>query len=419
MIDKPVKLIDKPVNLIAADKPVNLIDNAVKHASKSSNWTWLFGIITLQVAIYLVRSGSLQSVHSFIKDEIKSTVLLSIFIIYVLVILFQLYKNEVISSYENQIKYQYNINTSIKLSYMRWAKYIQIYIVIGLIIMSLPIIIPTIATWIKWSIINVMMFMILIMSFWSIQRHQKQVQKTTNNDILHVPIDYNISNQWYIILLVWFINIIIISNLNIIDNIITYFIQISANLVQIYRDTIINIDMFNYIFVYIAAYIIITMIYDLKTKQSSYKDEYHILIIIMLSILFMMNHQTEITQICKLGESLVLQDMVFTLQQIEYVQGDNHNSMRALVTIQNCDNYSNIITEKRFYTASNQHIYKTSIVSNLFTDVYIGISNGSITTGWMMKVKIIPKVIYLWIITIIFSISLITNRKLLHSSKAS
>ena len=180
---------------------------------------------------------------------------------------------------------------------------------------------------------------------------------------------------------------VIISNLNIIDNLNTIFIHITTNMVQYYHETIINIaiftNLFNYIFVFIASYIVITMLSTLNLfipNSQTYKEEFHLIIIIMLSILFMMNQQTEITHICKLGESLVFKDMVFTLQQVEYVQGDNHTSMRAIVSLQNSDSYSNIISEKRYYTATNQHIYKTSIVSNLFTDVYIGVSNGSITT---------------------------------------
>lgn len=159
------------------------------------------------------------------------------------------------------------------------------------------------------------------------------------------------------------------------------------------------------------------LIYNLIYFWYYKKITYNILIphlglgIIVAAIAISTNFYQEINQIVNYGDSIILNDFVYNLRHFNYLEAINYQSVYANVIVFYKNNFmmpqmdyglvSSMFPEKRLYFIQNIFTTKASIHTNLFYDLYVVIGDGNIKTGWYIKLFYQPALSFLWLGSIV------------------
>ena len=103
-------------------------------------------------------------------------------------------------------------------------------------------------------------------------------------------------------------------------------------------------------------------------------------------------------------ESFEFGDQVVRFESIEDKVGPNFLSKSAIISFENGNNTSEVITEKRTYSPSGQLTTEAGIKAELFKDLYVSMGDNLETEIWSFKVQIKPFIRWIWLGALLIAI---------------
>lgn len=323
---------------------------------------------------FFIRSGFLNSVHSFASDTSRGVFIL----IYLIVMFITFQKNVFIYLYFNKSKSILSINKSTNDFFIILKSIIFFFILITIFIgtffpsFSQFILLKDISIGTSYyqdtllpSIIPLLILMNLVPY---IKKSSVNFKSIYNN--------YPLKSFFYgslTLLIIFYIKYIVY------ENILSY-----SNGVLL----VLLILMFVY-----------NMIHYYFYKSSlSMLMAHNSVVFFFISLIISQVGYNESTQLLIPGEKIQIQNKIFILGNINYIKDSNYYSLLSTVIIK--DTSSNKIIgvsfpEKRFYFKKNIFTTKTSISSNINSDIYSNIGDGNILYGWQTRFFYYPLMPYI------------------------
>lgn len=163
----------------------------------------------------------------------------------------------------------------------------------------------------------------------------------------------------------------------------------------------------------------------------------HIIVLIIISIIILISTQNEYTCILKLGERFIIPNtnkelVIHSLEQfnnklntyqigniiistneinekvindqITQITSSTEPKIKAILQPYKKYVYTNTINATLNPQSTGQYLNKSHILSNIWSDIYVAIGNGSISDGWQIRLKIIPNQMWLWLLILLLII---------------
>lgn len=310
---------------------------------------------------FIVRMGLLNSVHSFVNNNIYIYFFFCGVIQNILFIFFLLYlkKNKL-----NNFFFKINMHFILKI-----VCFVFLFIVLSIIILTyLPLFFK------KISIINYTFFnkifepwvfvLILLYIFFLISK----------NRLINI---FSLLTYVY-----FFLMILIIFYTNLINCII--FFSIFLFIIYIY----INFNFLKKIFIWENNFIVSFIIHN-----------FYIALIFM--VIISKNYELNSVFIMNLNDICIFFNYIFELTNIFFINFSETDINFFQYDISNfLKVFNKIYTEKRFYIESNTFLNKNNTFSNLLYDVSIYPGIGNLKDGWIFKINILPFVSFIWLFAI-------------------
>jgi cytochrome c-type biogenesis protein CcmF len=101
----------------------------------------------------------------------------------------------------------------------------------------------------------------------------------------------------------------------------------------------------------------------------------------------------------KVNDETSIHNYNIVFKEISEVMGPNYVALQGNFWVYN--NKKNIITklkpENRFYPVTNNSTTEASIHANLARDLYVGLGDGDVNEGWIVRIYYNPLVVWIWI----------------------
>lgn len=135
-------------------------------------------------------------------------------------------------------------------------------------------------------------------------------------------------------------------------------------------------------------------------------------VVLVSSIALWYCFQKEKHFILSTGDKIRLGDYVYMLQGVNIIKGPNYDASYGsfIVTKKNVI-VGMLFPEKRYYSVQDFYASKVDIQSSMLNDIHIMIGDGSIFTGWEISLYIYLFMPFLWISAFIFIIAAIMSVK--------
>nr|WVH37076.1 heme lyase [Meteora sporadica] len=342
--------------------------------------------ISVLTATFVVRSGLLTSVHSFVNDPKRGYMLITFIILYIFHSLFLIIKYRTTFFYYLKDKL---LNKEIQ-NNLIYAM-IVIFLSISLIIF-ITVFLPSIASYF-WndtyvfgsSFFNILLYPFIYISF--ILLLFKEYDKL----YIHYKKNKKVIVYIYKLILILFLGLLAITYSYNIGYLINYSIFIPL---FIY---------FIYIYIHYINYTLNKRIYN--TKSSWVHILYLTFFIISLVSPYL---QENINTHLQIGNYISIQNgmEVIHLNNVFDKKTPNHFSIIAELNITNShmDEVKSLFSEKRFYYTKNMWLSKPTIHTNIIKDYYIILSGGSLNESYNFTVYINPFINLIWVITLLISL---------------
>lgn len=107
--------------------------------------------------------------------------------------------------------------------------------------------------------------------------------------------------------------------------------------------------------------------------------------------------QSEIAQIMRIGDVLHFEGLDYVLQSTNQLNGPNYSSFYAsLVGLKDSVPYMTMYPEKRYYSIQGIYATKPYVLSSLGTDMYVLFGDGNPLDGWEIKMYRNPLMSWIW-----------------------
>nr|UNJ18874.1 cytochrome C-type biogenesis protein CCMF [Cyanidioschyzonaceae sp. 1 FvB-2021] len=324
--------------------------------------TLIFGICIYLFVILgtmLVRSGLLQSVHSFVISPNLFGILIFFFGLFIIIFLITLFK-----------KYRYFIQVTQFSNRFNFVYYMYLILILYFF------------------------YLILILFFPILSKHYM-------NDI--ILFSYDFFNEIIVIFLGPFIIVFLIFSLKS-QKLIFFFFGIIIFFICepiFHFGFLLNYHFFLYLSICSLILLIISRFSFIIYHMGFFFAIFSLLLIIIYSEEFVVNFLV--------GDSLLINDNFIIFRDLNQLWTSNYLSTYAnfLVINHNTDTilYDNInntlFSEKRFYFYQSLINSKSIIYSNIFQDFYILLGDGNFENGWYVRILSIPFISWFWFGSII------------------
>ena len=103
-------------------------------------------------------------------------------------------------------------------------------------------------------------------------------------------------------------------------------------------------------------------------------------------------------------DSIKFGDQVVKFESIEDSLGPNYFSKKAVISFDDGEDVSNLITEKRTYSPSGQLTTEAGIETEIFKDLYISMGDNLEDDIWSFKIQIKPFIRWIWLGALLISL---------------
>lgn len=155
-----------------------------------------------------------------------------------------------------------------------------------------------------------------------------------------------------------------------------------------------------FLYLLLLSFILIIFLYSYR-KYSIPMTIAHIgfIFFLMSTVISSVGH-TELIQLLIPGEKIQLKNKIFILKNINFMHEKNYSAFYSTIIIKDFNSKKIIgvlFPEKRFYFKKNIFNTKSSILSNYYSDIYSSLGDGNILYGWYIRFYYSPFMPYIWI----------------------
>lgn len=323
------------------------------------------------VGTSMVRSGFLESVHSFAQDAHRG-VLFSIYILGLLVLLgYFLYKKR------PDMEKSKNLGSlSMERISVVSSSFALIVILVGTFYPSLHKVLYGEGVTVGFSFFHNMLNPLILILLYSI--------------CLNVCLKGRLTWNKYIFISSGYLSSIAFAYLHISHNMLSVLLSCSM---------------------YAVAVCTIYLVYDLlRSRRVHVSDLAHLsFLMLVLSICLYACYKEEFTAIVNIGDLLDVGKYKIYLSSYDYGLNNNYTSSAIAAEVSSSENNFQVISEKRYYFLQNFYSSKPDVLSSFIEDIYVIAGDGDVRNGWEYKVHINVGMSLLWISSIIMSVSLYSS----------
>lgn len=128
-----------------------------------------------------------------------------------------------------------------------------------------------------------------------------------------------------------------------------------------------------------------------------------IFLLLLLSVIIYSYFQTNLCCFLKIGDVVTLHDYNFLLLDVNEVAGRNYHSQYGHLIVYNQKDsiITHLYPERRFYFESLVFSSKAFVVSNYISDIYVIFGEGNYIDGWNIKIYYNPMINIIWYCSIL------------------
>ena len=152
---------------------------------------------------------------------------------------------------------------------------------------------------------------------------------------------------------------------------------------------------------------------DQKIRSGLFVVSHFSLVIIGVSIIISSCLEFESISFMVPGDQIRLGDFVLTFRGVNHIEGPTYHSLYGSFVLHTFDpsvNYdmnhlATLFPEKRFYLTNGVFTSKSAIYSNLLGDISVLIGDGNLSSGWYVRASFKPLMAWLWLGSALLAIS--------------
>jgi cytochrome c-type biogenesis protein CcmF len=132
--------------------------------------------------------------------------------------------------------------------------------------------------------------------------------------------------------------------------------------------------------------------------------------LMVLSIAVSSSYEFEVIKFMIPGDQMRLGDLILTFRGVNHIEGSTYHSLYGNFIINGYNSsldyvqshLATLFPEKRFYLTNGVFTSKSAIYSSLFCDVSVLVGDGNLEGGWYVRASFKPLMVWLWLGALLF-----------------